>query len=267
MNNFRNIILFRHFLGQQKKGVANAPELFYNKMKNDNFSFHNVKCGDNDPYDNLKNLYSVNEYINGKRLNIGGDHSMAISTVAHSLNKYPDIKIIWFDAHPDINTRNRSVSKNLHGMPLSFLTGLDDFNKFGFIKNKLDFKNLLYVGIRDIDDFEKDILEKNEVKVISVNEFNNNILKSERILKKFVKNSPFHLSFDVDSIDPAYIPCTGTPVNNGLIPKQVKPILNNLLNMKNCYNVDITELNVSEDNFTDHDIKKSLETINNILDL
>ena len=107
MNNFRNIILFRHFLGQQKKGVANSPEIFYNKMKNDNFSFHNVKCGDNNPYDNLKNLYLVNEYINGKRINIGGDHSMAISTVAHSLNKYPDIKIIWFDAHPDINTRNR----------------------------------------------------------------------------------------------------------------------------------------------------------------
>ena len=75
------------------------------------------------------------------------------------------------------------------------------------------------------------------------------------------------MSFDVDSIDPFYIPCTGTPVNNGLIPKQVKPILNNLLNMKNCYNVDITELNVSEDTFTDDDIKKSMETINNILDL
>jgi len=268
MNNFRNIILFRHFLGQEKKGVAKTPSIFYNKMKNNNnFSFCNVASGDYNPYSNLKSLYLVNEFITGKRINIGGDHSMSISTVAHSLNRYPDLKVIWFDAHADINTRDKSISKNLHGMPLSFLSGLDNSNELEFIHNKLNLKNLIYVGIRDIDNYEKEILEKNEIKVISVNEFNNNILKSERILKKFVKNSPFHLSFDVDSIDPAYIPCTGTPVNNGLIPKQVKPILNNLLRMQNCYNVDITELNVSEDTFTDNDIKKSLETINNILDI
>ena len=76
---------------------------------------------------------------------------MAISTVDSSLNKYKDLKVIWIDAHPDINSFKSSKTKNFHGMPLSFLTGMDYNPKFNFIKNILPIKNILYIGIRKIN--------------------------------------------------------------------------------------------------------------------
>ena len=95
-----------------------------------------------------------------KKINIGGDHSMAIATVADSLNRVPPgkLKVIWFDAHPDINTYKSSISKNYHGMPLGYLTGLCKSHYFPFITNYLNFENLLYIGIRDIDEYEKKII-------------------------------------------------------------------------------------------------------------
>ena len=59
---------------------------------------------------------------------------MSIATVASSLNKYDNLKVIWFDAHADLNTYSSSQSKSYHGMPLSFLTGLDNDHRFNFIK-------------------------------------------------------------------------------------------------------------------------------------
>ena len=71
----------------------------------------------------------------GKIINIGGDHSMSIATIASTLNKYPNTKVIYFDAHADLNTYKSSKSKHYHGMPLSFITGIDHHKKFSFIKN------------------------------------------------------------------------------------------------------------------------------------
>jgi arginase len=75
---------------------------------------------------------------------------MAIATVAASLQKHgPNLKVIWFDAHGDINTRKTSPSGNFHGMPLAFLTGLDrDVTLFPFLQQPtLSFDNILYLGI------------------------------------------------------------------------------------------------------------------------
>ena len=73
---------------------------------------------------------------------------MSIATVADTLNRNPNAKVIWIDAHADINTPDSSISKNLHGMPLAFLTGLTspkELLNYTFIKNQLRFNNLLYI--------------------------------------------------------------------------------------------------------------------------
>ena len=62
---------------------------------------------------------------------------MSIATVSDSMERYADLRVIWVDAHCDINTYEKSSSKNYHGMPLSFLSGLDKNDSFDFIKNKL----------------------------------------------------------------------------------------------------------------------------------
>ena len=168
---------------------------------------------------------------------------MSIATIADTLNKYPKSKVVYFDAHADINTYKSSNSKHYHGMPLSFVTGIDTIKNFSFIKNLLPFDNLLYIGSRCWDIFEVNEVYKDNIKFITPDEINNNFKKSLNKIMNFVGDSPVHVSFDVDSIDPKYIPSTGTPVKNGIKLKNAIKILDNL-NNTNIVNMDITELNM-----------------------
>jgi len=179
-----------------------------------------------------------------KIVNIGGDHSMSIATIADTLNKYPNAKVIYFDAHADINTYESSNSKHYHGMPLSFVTGIDKNEKFSFIKNKLPFENLLYIGGRCWDIFERNEIHKEKIKFLTPNDINNHFESSMNKIMSFVGSSPVHVSFDVDSVDPKYIPSTGTPVKNGIDMHKAISILDNLNNNSEIVNMDITELNM-----------------------
>ena len=121
---------------------------------------------------NLKSIYNANKRIIGKRVNIGGDHSITIGTGAYTLNTYKRPKFIWLDAHADINDYENSETKNYHGMPLNYLTGLSKLNNIDFVKQKLKFENLLYIGIRDVDDYEKKI-KKHKINVITIDDIKN----------------------------------------------------------------------------------------------
>ena len=247
-NKFKNIILFPHMLGQSKPGVDKGPAAIkkYIGKKHTITSLHLP----GDLYKNLQMLYKANNAITGSRVNVGGDHSMSIATIAYTLNKYPDAKVVYFDAHGDINSYKHSNSKHYHGMPLSFLTGLDKDKRFPFIKNKLKFENLLYVGSRCFDIFELDIVKKYNIKYIIPDQINNDFNQMFAQIADFVKDSPFHLSFDIDSIDPRYTPSTGTPVKGGITLKNATTIVNYLYT-QNIINVDITELFIRLDNQKD----------------
>ena len=181
---------------------------------------------------------------------------MAIATIADTLNKYPTAKVVYFDAHADINTYKSSNSKHYHGMPLSFVTGIDKDKRFSFIKNKLPVENILYIGSRCWDNFEIDTVYKKNIKFLTPYEINNNYEESLYKILDFVGNSPLHISFDVDSVDPQYIPSTGTPVKNGIKLNNAIKILDNL-NSTNVVNMDITELNTELDSASNGD--KSLK--------
>lgn len=277
----KNILLFPHSAGQKLIGVRNTPYILkglLEKHRSNLYKFHHVEVKNSRNKietlnENLKNLYKKNDEVNGVRINIGGDHSMAIGSLAYTLNKHPTAKVIWFDAHADINTHEESTTKNVHGMPLSFLSGLTERTskaseteeyKFGFIKNKLDLKNLMYIGIRDLDEYEKKIIKDNNIQVIKVDEFNcTEIYPLYLQIMNFIKDDPFHISFDVDSIDPDIIPSTGTSVKSGLLKFQTQTIVRQLMRSKKLVNMDITELNISND-FSDEDNNKSLK---NTLDI
>jgi arginase len=254
---FDNIIYYYNKEGQLKSGVENTPYLldfFINKNKNKLFIKSNLNI-----FSDLKELYNANNSISDTKINIGGDHSMAISTLSNSLNNYDNLKVIWIDAHADINTFNESISKNYHGMPLSFLTGLDTNDNFNFIKNKLDFENLLYIGIRDLDPFEIKVIKDNNIKVISVEQFNNDFENSLNKIIEFIDNKPIHISFDVDSMDPEIIKCTGTRVSKGLELEQVIKLFEKL------YNFDIKNLDITELNFEIGNNNDKIKTLNNII--
>ena len=237
----KNIFFFSSMLGQLKNGVQKNNLFLHHFMTQNNY-IYNINCYNN-IFLNLNLLYKSNFFSKGKTINIGGDHSMAISTIASSLNRYDNLKVIWIDAHPDINTFDSSKTKNYHGMPLSFLTGLDYDKKFSFIDKILPMKNILYIGIRDIDKFEEKVILNNNINYICVNDMRKDFKKCLVKINEFVDKSPIHVSFDIDAIDPKFIPCTGTPVKNGLNVKEATKLVNNL-NKHNIVNMDIAELNL-----------------------
>jgi arginase len=241
---YKTIILFPNNLGQKKLGVEKAPAYLNKYVNHRHHSVIPVK-NTGDLFQNIRDLYKANQSVRGKRVNIGGDHSMSIATIADTINRYPNAKVVYFDAHADINTYQSSLSKHYHGMPLSFVTGLDPDSRhhFPFLKNKLPFSHLLYIGSRCWDIFEVDEVDKRKIQFITPAEFNQHFDESIRRISDFVGNSPVHVSFDVDSIDPKYIPSTGTPVKQGLELNKAKKMLE-FLNSKNVVNMDITELNM-----------------------
>lgn len=246
---FNRIIYFPHKLGQRKNGVELAPLIMKHFFNKELASFELEDS--NDLFCNLQNLYKVNQSFKGKRVNIGGDHSMSIATVAHTFNNFPKSKILWVDAHADINTYHSSISKNYHGMPLGFLTGLCKSDNFENIKNYVPFENILYFGVRDLDSFEKFIIRELNIDVVTMEDINKDFNRCIGRVLDFVKDDNLHLSFDVDSMDPTVIPSTGTPVKGGLSLEEGKSLLDVLLKKSDIYNVDITELNLNIGNTKD----------------
>ena len=165
-------------------------------------------------------------------LTLGGDHSIAIGTVAGTakavkerLNK--EIAVIWVDAHADINTPETSDSGNIHGMPLSFLTHLastpssnNNDAPFSWLSETraLNPRKLVYIGLRDVDSGEKKILRDNDIKAFSMHDIDRYGIGRvmDMALEYIGTETPIHLSFDVDALDPQWAPSTGTPVRGGL---------------------------------------------------
>ena len=240
---FKNYILFPSAKGQTKGGVDTAPA-YLSKYIHKGAGVKKVVVADTgDLMQNLADLYKANAAMKGKRVNIGGDHSMSIATIAYTLNAYPGAKVIYFDAHGDINTYKSSKSKHYHGMPLSFVTGLNSDKHFSYVKEKLPFADILYIGSRCWDRFEVDQVYKHNIRFLEPAAINNDFANSLQLIRDFVGSGPVHVSFDVDSIDPKYIPSTGTPVKNGLELSLAKQILKVLY--KQTVNLDITELNMA----------------------
>tara|TARA_B110000495_G_C22926016_1_gene541145 strand:- start:273 stop:1067 length:795 start_codon:yes stop_codon:yes gene_type:complete len=240
---FRNIILFPHRAGQRRPGVDKTP-YFIKSLLHPQCNVIDTPVN-NDLQTNLYNLYQKNVLTTGTRVNIGGDHSMSIATVSDSIRRYPDLKLIWMDAHADINTYKKSESKNFHGMPLSILTGIEKDPYLKFIKTYIKPKNILYVGVREIDPFEQDIITSYNMNIVTVDElhdsYNNNAWDK---ISTFIGDDPVHFSFDVDVLDPAVMPSTGTSVKNGLQLEPCKNIIDKMIS-KNIVSIDLTELNLT----------------------
>ena len=136
-------------------------------------------------------------------------------------SKYPDACVIWVDAHADINTPTTTDTGNIHGMPVSFLLGLDkSIPEYQWINRYLATNRLVYICLRDVDAGERKILKENGIKAFSMHEVDKyGIGKVVELALDHVnpnRDLPIHLSFDVDGLDPSVAPSTGTPVRGGL---------------------------------------------------
>ena len=192
----------------------------YRGMKNPKAVCAVTKQLSNQVYEHAKNGRFV--------LTLGGDHSIAIGTISGTAKAIRertgrDIAVIWVDAHADINTPEVSNSGHIHGMPLAFLTGLcsDKPDKpFGWLKDdqKISPKKLVYIGLRDVDRAEKKILRDHGIKAFSMNDIDRHGIGKvmDMALGWIGSDTPIHLSFDIDALDPMWAPSTGTAVRGGL---------------------------------------------------
>jgi arginase len=188
-------------------------------------------------------------HLNHLAVNWGGDHSVGYSTVSAFLQKHPHGKVIWIDAHGDINTPGSSPTGNLHGMPVALLMGLFSSNEFSKrpisnLKTKLNSEQFLYFGVRDLDPFESEFIESNKLKCWTSTQIHSTP-QGQLIeqLKLWLGNDPLHISFDIDAMDSSYKISTGLSVDNGLSVSDLQIILSAIVSSAQVVSVDIVEIN------------------------
>jgi arginase len=202
---------------------------------------------------------------------LSGDHSSALGTMSGIKAANPDktLGVIWIDAHADIHSPYTSPSGNIHGMPLAAAMGIDNLecqvNEPGELTNlhwsnmknigvagpKLSPDHLIYFGVRDFEEAEKIAIEKNNIRLIRVEELRYRGLDIcvKEAIGKLLNCDLIYISFDVDSMDCDNISYgTGTPVPHGLLPTEVMQIFDGLLATKKVCCIEFTEINPLLDN-------------------
>ncbi|WP_243388296.1 arginase [Bacillus kexueae] len=185
--------------------------------------------------ENLRNLKAVaeaNEQLAVKvdeavqsesfPLVLGGDHSIAIGTLAGVAKHYENLGVIWYDAHGDLNTAETSPSGNIHGMPLAVSLGIGHpslTNIMGYTP-KIKPENIVIIGARALDEGERELIKEKGIKVYTMHEIDR--LGMTQVMEEaitYLRNrgtDGVHLSLDLDGLDPHDAPGVGTPVIGGI---------------------------------------------------
>jgi arginase len=175
----------------------------------------------------IRLAHMVNRAVDEGKLPLvlGGDHSVAVGTISgvsnHYRNRGEKIGLIWIDAHADMNTPGSSPSGNVHGMPLACCLGNGprELTHIFDYAPKVDPRNVAVVGLRDVDRKEVANVESTGVRTFTMRDIDERGLRavmSEAIEAASAGTAGFHVSFDMDSVDPREAPGVGTPVRGGL---------------------------------------------------
>ena len=221
----------------------------YRKMKRPLFVSAATRALSKQVYDHA----SKGRYV----LTLGGDHSIAIGSISGTAQAIRErlgreIAVIWVDAHADINKPEMSESGNIHGMPVSFLTGLakeDREDVFGWLKEDqlISTKKLVYIGLRDVERGEKQLLKENGIKAFSMHDIDRHGIGKvmDMALGWIGSDTPIHLSFDIDALDPMWAPSTGTAVRGGLTLREGDFIAECVHESGSLVALDLVEVNPS----------------------
>ncbi|GIW00433.1 arginase [Roseiflexus sp.] len=180
-------------------------------------------------------------------LMLGGDHSLSIGSVAGVAHNRR-IGVIWLDAHGDYNTPETTPSGNIHGMGLAALTGrghpllTDVLGQMPAVHPA----DVALVGVRSLDDGERDALRASGVRVFTMHDIDRRGMASvmeEAILHVSVNTAGFHLSFDLDALDPNEAPGVGTPVLGGMTYREAHLAMELVATSGRLIGLDLVEVN------------------------
>jgi arginase len=183
---------------------------------------------------------------------LGGDHSLAIGSIAGSTSHFAKqgeaLGVIWFDAHGDANTPETTPSGNIHGMSLAVSLGLGDPDlvQIGGRAPKVQARNVVLIGIRDLDKGEQETLKKSGVTVYTMRDVDERGMRDvvdEAIRLASDGTAGVHLSFDLDVVDPEDAPGTGTPVWGGITYREAHLAMEMLNDRAEIVAIDLVEVN------------------------
>jgi arginase len=193
----------------------------------------------------------------GVPLVLGGDHSVAVGTASGVSRFFRErgqrVGLIWLDAHADMNTPDSSPSGNVHGMPLACIVGQGPeelTGLFGF-QPKVVPGNVVIVGLRDVDQTEKPHVRGFGVHAYTMRDIDERGMRSvmeEAIRVAGTGTAGFHLSLDMDFVDPKDAPGVGTPVRGGATYREAHLAMEMICDSHRMVSVEVVEVNPVIDN-------------------
>jgi arginase len=183
---------------------------------------------------------------------LGGDHSIAVGTVAGVSRAFRDrgeqVGVIWIDAHSDMNTPGTSPSGNIHGMPLACCLGQGphDLTHLFDYAPKVEPRNVVLIGLRDVDLSERGQVRQSGVTAFTMRDIDERGLKNvmtEAIQMASDGTAGFHLSFDMDVLDPDEAPGVGTPVRGGVTYREAHLAMETICDSSRMVSMEVVEVN------------------------
>lgn len=179
---------------------------------------------------------------------LGGDHSLAIGSVAGAVEAKGNLGCIWFDAHGDMNTEETTPSGNIHGMSLAASIGLGhpDLTRLGGFGPKFDPHKVALVGARSIDQDERRLIRESGMHVFTMTDIDDEGISA--VMRQAIDiatngTAGVHLSVDLDAMDPMYAPGVGTAVNGGFTYREGHLAMELLAAAGCVVSVDFVEVN------------------------
>ncbi|RED52563.1 arginase [Cohnella lupini] len=178
---------------------------------------------------------------------LGGDHSVAIGSLAGLTAHYRNLGVIWFDAHSDMNTEETTPSGNAHGMPLAVALGKAEYKLTDIPGATLINKDkLVIIGARDIDPGERELIRSEGIACFTMHDIDK--LGMKTVVEQAIAivgegTDGVHLSFDLDSLDPLVAGGVGTPVPGGLSYREAHFAMELFAESGKITSMDIVEVN------------------------
>ncbi|HYY97710.1 MAG TPA: arginase, partial [Pyrinomonadaceae bacterium] len=187
---------------------------------------------------------------------LGGDHSIAIGSVAGVSSFYRErgqsLGLVWFDAHADMNTPETTPSGNIHGMPLAVLLGYGTRELTGIegFSPKLDPRFCAHIGARDVDAGERELIRELGIRFFTMREIDERgmsacIDEAVRIASK--AEAGYHVTLDVDALDPGDAPGSGTVVRGGLTYREAHLAMEKIAEAGGAVSLEVVEINTALD--------------------
>jgi arginase len=176
---------------------------------------------------------------------IGGDHSIAMGTLAGIRKAGRRPGVIYIDAHGDINTPETTPSGNVHGMPLAVAVGLATEPFAKELRGSVDGASCVLLALRDVDPDESRNIKRAGVTAITMADIDRLGMSAamERAIAVASKGDGIHLSLDVDAIDPDEAPGVGTPVRGGLTYREAQLAMEMLAASGRLRSLEVAEVN------------------------